>query len=127
MGKIRVAIPSDGAGGLDGKRAGHFGHCDVFTCIDMEDGEIKNVLTIPNKEHVQGGCMVPVDLLAENNVNILVVGGIGMRPLMGFRMAGIDVYHDAQRTDIRPVVEDFIAGSLPMITDNDVCGGGNRA
>ena len=121
---VRVAVPSEGNGGLDGKRAGHFGHCDVFTFIDVEDGEIKEVSTLPNKEHVQGGCMVPVNLLAENKVNALVVGGIGMRPLMGFNQVGIDVYHDAVRPDIRPVVEDFIAGVLPLITDNDVCGGG---
>ncbi len=124
MEKARIAIPSDGAGGLDGIRAGHFGHCDVFTLIDVENGEIKNVSTIQNKEHVQGGCMVPVNLLAEHQVNILVVGGIGMRPLMGFRQVGIDVYHDAQRVDIKPVVEDLITGNLPLITDNDVCGGG---
>ncbi len=125
MTTLRVAIPSLGEGGLDGKRAGHFGHCDVFTFIDLEDGEIKEISTLQNKEHVQGGCMVPVNLLAENKVNALVVGGIGMRPLMGFRSVGIDVYHDAVRADIRPVVEDFIAGKLPMITDNDVCGGGS--
>jgi predicted Fe-Mo cluster-binding NifX family protein len=32
---------------------------------------------------------------------------------MGFRQAGIDVYHDDQRKDIRPVVEDLIAGNWP--------------
>ena len=68
--------------------------------------------------------MVPVNLLAENNVNVLIVGGIGMRPLMGFRQAGIRVYHDDIRPDIRPVVEDLIAGSLNEISDNQVCGGG---
>jgi predicted Fe-Mo cluster-binding NifX family protein len=120
----RIAIPSNGEGGLDGTRSGHFGHCDVFTFIDVEDGKIKNVSTIPNQEHVQGGCMVPVNLLSEHKVDILVVGGIGMRPLMGFRQAGIDVYHEAERVDIKPVVEDLIADKLFMIADNQVCGGG---
>lgn len=126
MKKMRVAIPSVGNGGLDGQRAGHFGHCDVFTCIDTENGEITSVTTIENQEHVQGGCMVPVNLLASNNVNALIVGGIGMRPLMGFRQVGIDVYHDAERIDIRPVVEDLLAGKLPIISDDQVCGGGGR-
>lgn len=121
---IRVAIPSEGNGGLDGKRAGHFGHCDVFTCVDVEDGQIKQVTILANQEHVQGGCMVPVNLLAENGVNALVVGGIGMRPLMGFQQVGIEVYHDGERMDIRPVVEDFVAGALAKITNNQVCGGG---
>jgi len=121
----RIAIPSVDNGGLDGQRSGHFGHCDVFTIVDVEDGEIKEVSTIPNQEHVQGGCMVPVNFLAGHNVSALIVGGIGMRPLMGFRQVGIDVYHDAVRPEIRPVVEDLIAGRLPIISDDQVCGGGH--
>ncbi|RLB03717.1 MAG: dinitrogenase iron-molybdenum cofactor biosynthesis protein [Deltaproteobacteria bacterium] len=120
----RIAIPSNGEGGLDGTRSGHFGHCDVFTFIDVEDGKIKNVSTISNQEHVQGGCMVPVNLLSEHKVDVLVVGGIGMRPLMGFRQVGIDVYYEAERAEIRPVVEDLIAGKLSLIDNNQVCGGG---
>jgi predicted Fe-Mo cluster-binding NifX family protein len=69
--------------------------------------------------------MVPVNILAEHKVNALIVGGIGMRPLMGFKQVGIDVYHDATRYEIRPVVEDLIAGKLPMISDDQVCGGGH--
>ena len=121
----RIAVPSNGKGGLDATRSGHFGHCDVFTFIDVENGEIKKVSTIQNQEHVQGGCMVPVNLLASHNVTALVVGGIGMRPLMGFKQVGIDVYHDSERVDIKPVLEDLIAGKLLMISDDQVCGGGH--
>jgi len=124
MEKGRIAVPSMEAGGLNGKRSGHFGHCDVFTLVDVKDGAIEKVSILPNQSHVQGGCMVPVNLLADNQVNALIVGGIGMRRLMGFRQVGIEVYHDDQRPDIRPVVEDLIAGKLPMIADNQVCGGG---
>jgi len=121
----RIAVPSVGNGGLDGERSGHFGHCDAFTFVDVEDGVIKDVSTIRNQEHVQGGCMVPVNLLAAHKVNALIVGGIGMRPLTGFRQVGIDVYYDAERPAIRPVVEDLIRGKLPLITDYQVCGGGD--
>ena len=120
----RIAVPSNGQGGLDGTRAGHFGHCEVFTFVDVKNGEIKNVSILQNQEHVQGGCMVPVNLLAEHKVNALIVGGIGMRPLMGFKQVGIDVYYDGERADIRPVVEDLIAGKLQIITNDQVCGGG---
>lgn len=126
MKKMRIAIPSNGQGGLDGTRAGHFGHCDVFTLIDCENGEIVDISTIENLEHVQGGCMVPVNLLAEHKVDALVVGGIGMRPLMGFQQKGIAVYHDAEREEIRPVVEDMIAGKVPIISNEQVCGGGGN-
>jgi predicted Fe-Mo cluster-binding NifX family protein len=120
----RIAVPSMEMGGLDGQRSGHFGHCDVFTLVDVENGEIKSVTTVPNQGHVQGGCMVPVNLLAGHNVSALIVGGIGMRPLMGFKQVGIDVYYDAARPEIRPVVADLIAGKLPLIGESQVCGGG---
>ncbi len=120
----RIAIPSEGQGGLDGQRSGHFGHCSVFTIVDVEDGVIKDVTIVPNQEHVQGGCMVPVNLLAQHKANALIVGGIGMRPLMGFKQAGIEVYYDSVCIEIRPVVEDMISGKLPQIADNQVCGGG---
>ena len=120
----RIAVPSNGVGGLDGERSGHFGHCDVFTFIDVENGEIRKVTTVPNQEHSQGGCMIPVNLLAGHNVNALIVGGIGLRPLMGFKQVGIEVYHDAERVQIKPVVLDLIAGRLPVIRDDQVCGGG---
>jgi predicted Fe-Mo cluster-binding NifX family protein len=123
----RIAVPSNGEGGLDATRSGHFGHCDVFTFIDVENGEIKKISTVGNQGHVQGGCMVPVKLLASHNVKALVVGGIGLRPLMGFKQVGIDVYHDAQRAEIKPVVEDLIAGKLTQIRDDQVCGGGSGA
>ena len=120
----RIAVPSMGDGGVDGQRSGHFGHCDVFTVVDVEDGEIRAITTVKNGEHAQGGCMVPVNLLAGHKVDALIVGGIGMRPLMGFKQVGIAVYHDAERIDIRPVLDDMIAGKLPMISDDQVCGGG---
>ena len=120
----RIAVPSIENGGLDGQRAGHFGHCDVFTLIDVAEGKISKGSTIQNEEHVQGGCMVPVQLLANQNVNALIVGGIGLRPLMGFNQYNIDVYHDAERDDILPVVADLISGKLPLIEKDQVCGGG---
>jgi len=122
----RIAVPTTGKGGLDGKRSGHFGHCDVFTLVDVVEGRIETVSAVQNPDHIQGGCMVPVNLLAGHKVDAIVVGGIGMRPLMGFRQAGIAVYHDAGREEIRPVVEDLVAGKLPQIADDQVCGGGGR-
>ena len=119
----KIAIPSVATGGLDGERSGHFGHCDVFTLVDVEGGEIVEVTTVPNHAHAQGGCMGPVNLLAGHKVNALIVGGIGMRPLMGFRQVGINVYYDTACTGIRTVVQDLIAGKLSLIGEDQVCQG----
>ena len=68
--------------------------------------------------------MVPVNLLASHNVDAIIVGGIGMRPLMGFRQAGIQVYYEAEEPRIRPVLEQWMKGMLAEISDQQVCGGG---
>ena len=120
----RIAIPSNGTGGLNSTRSGHFGHCDVFTLIDVENSNVKNESTVSNQEHGHGGCMVPVNLLAGQNVNAIVVGGIGKRPLEGFAQVGIDVYFDSVNPDVKTVVENLIADKLEKISPDQACGGG---
>jgi len=120
----RIAVPSNGNGGLNSVRSHHFGHCDVFTLIDVENGNIKNESTVSNKEHGHGGCMVPVNLLAGHDVNALIVGGIGRRPLEGFAQVGIDVYFDSVNPYVKTVVENLIANKLEKISLDQTCGGG---
>ena len=120
----RIAVPSLGIGGLDGQLSQHFGHCDAFTLIDVDNGEISNVTIVSNPPHQEGGCMIPVNTLSNLKVNALVVSGIGPRPLMGFNKAGIDVYYDSLCSEIQPVIEGLIAGKLPLISIDNTCGGG---
>ena len=124
MTSMRVAVPSMHPGGLQAPRAGHFGHCDMFTLIDVEDGQIKDVSFVANGSHVQGGCQVPVDILRQSGAHALIVGGIGMRPLMGFRQVGIEVYFGPYGETVGAVVDDLLQGKLELISDNQVCGGG---
>jgi predicted Fe-Mo cluster-binding NifX family protein len=126
MNKVLIAIPSEAPGGLESTLGAHFGHCALYTLVSVENREVQNVDVVPNVPHQQGGCMAPVQYLAEKGVNRLIAGGMGLRPLMGFHQVGIDVYHDDQRPEIRPVVEDLIAGKLNRIADDQVCGGGGQ-
>lgn len=121
----RIAIPSEGKGGLEGKRSQHFGHCNAFTVVDVKDGKISDVFVINNQAHKEGGCLVPVQTLADQKVTALIVSGIGLRPLAAFNEAGIDVYYDAEHADIKPVVESMITERLPVIARDQACGGGS--
>ena len=91
---MKLAVPTMGEGGLQAERSGHFGHCDCFTLIDIADGEIGEVSIIQNPPHEEGGCLRPVGLLSDAGANAIVAAGMGMRPLMGFENAGIDVLFD---------------------------------
>jgi ATP-binding protein involved in chromosome partitioning len=119
-----VAVPSMHPGGLDAMRSGHFGHCDVFTLIQVENGEIRDVSVLQNPPHQQGGCQAPVNLLHQNRAEALIVGGIGMRPLMGFHQVGIDVYFGPEGETVGAVIEHLLQGRLELIAENQVCGGG---
>ena len=120
----KVAVPSMHPGGLDSPRSGHFGHCDVFTMVEMNDGKVHNVSVVDNPPHRQGGCQAPVNLLHQNGAHALIGGGIGMRPLMGFRQMGIDIYFGPEEDTVGSVINLLIEGKLQPIGDNQVCGGG---
>ena len=119
-----IGIPSMQPGGLDAPFGAHFGHCDLYTLVDAEDGEVKEVRTLPNVPHQQGGCLAPVQHLPDNGVNVLLASGMGMRPLMGFNQAGIDVYFAANAPTVGVAVKAFLAGHLQKFSQDLTCGGG---
>lgn len=124
MEKTVIAIPSAMPGGLESPLGMHFGHCDLYTVVESENGEITKVGTIPNVPHMQGGCMAPVNHLSENGINVLIAGGMGMRPLMGFNQVGIQVYYGAEAPTVGAAVNAFLEGKLVPFSAENTCGGG---
>lgn len=124
MNTLLVAIPSTHPGGLESEVGAHFGHCDLYTLVKISDGAVQEVFLLPNVPHEQGGCMAPVTHLAQNGVRILIAGGMGMRPLMGFQQVGIDVLHGGGAQTVGEAVQALLEGSLPRFTVEFTCGGG---
>ena len=116
-----IAVPSVRPGGLGSECSAHFGHSDVFTIVSLEDGKVAEVKVVNNAEHVQGGCMTPVTLLQGLGVNTMLVGGIGLRPLLGFRQVGIDVLGLAVGT-VEAAIRDYLDGGLTPMDEKQVCG-----
>ncbi len=119
-----IAIPSENPGGMDANLGAHFGHCDLYTLVSVENGEVAEVNVIPNMPHQQGGCMAPVQHLAQNGVKQLIAGGMGLRPLMGFNQVGIEVYHGGDAQTVGEAVKAMLAGRLPQFSQEHTCGGG---
>lgn len=119
-----VAIPSTHPGGLGAELGAHFGHCDLYTLVKISEGQVLEVATLPNVPHEQGGCMAPVNHLAQNGVQILIAGGMGMRPLMGFQQMGIQVFHCGPARTVGEAVQAFSEGRLPEFGQQHTCGGG---
>jgi len=120
-----IAVPSENPGGLEAPLGAHFGHCDLYTLVSVENGEVKEVKVVPNVPHVQGGCMAPVNYLAQQGVNMLIAGGMGLRPLMGFSQAGIEVYHGGDAATVGTAITAALEGRLPQFSQQNTCGGCN--
>ena len=101
----------------------HFGHCDLYTIVEVTNGQVQNVRTLKNVPHQQGGCMAPVNHLAQNGVKVLIAGGMGMRPLMGFNQAGINVLYGGGVQTVGEAVDAFLKGTLQQFTMDFTCGG----
>ena len=127
MNSVLIAVPSENPGGLESPLGAHFGHCDMYTLVAVEEGQIRQVDVVPNVAHQQGGCMAPVHYLAEKGVNQLIAGGMGLRPLMGFNQVGISVYFGGDTTSVGEAVNAFIEDKLPEFRQEHTCGGGGGA
>ena len=121
MSTSTLAIPSALPGGLEAGMGMHFGHCDIYTIVQIEDGAIKSVGTLPNVPHQQGGCLAPVNYLADRGVTVLLAGGMGMRPLTGFNQAGITVYFENQTPIVGDAAKLVAAGSVPVMSADNAC------
>ena len=125
MNITKIAIPSNSPGGLMSERSKHFGHCDLFTLIDITDGKITGVQVVDNIAHGAGGCSRPIELLQENKVNSIVVSGMGAKPLQKFSAAGINVFYapKSYSDDVYSVVNGVVKNAFSVMDKKQTCKG----
>ena len=112
--------------GLDGQLSPHFGHVNAVTIIhyDEESNDIIKAESVNNIAHQQGGCMAPVSVLQNAGVSDVILGGIGMRPLMYFLQCGINPFQGISGT-VKDNFTAFINNQLQPLTQG-TCSGGNH-
>ena len=116
---LRLAVPSDEPGGLDAARSGHFGRSPCFTIVDVIDDVVVNVRVARSGRHHGDHGLTPILTLGENFVDVVIVAGIGRKPLLHCLQAGMRVFAGEDRADVRSVVEAFIDAELvPVGTDS---------
>jgi len=120
-GQVKVAVPSVAPGGLEAACSDHFGHCDCFTLVMTDPGGTVRTDVVPNRHGK--GCNSVVSQLRDAEADVIMVKGIGQRPLAGFRQAGIRVFQGAGAS-VGDVVESFRAGSAVLVEDSASCQGG---
>ncbi len=68
--------------------SGHFGHCEKFTFITVENGEVKAVEEVMNPGHKPG--FLP-NFLADRGIDAIISGGMGAGAVENFNTRNIEV------------------------------------
>ena len=104
--------------GLDSAVYGHFGSAPAFVIVDTELDQVSAVDN-KNAHHVHGACN-PVMALGGNNVDAMVVGGIGPGAIMRLSELGISVYRALAAT-VGENMTLLQGNRLPLISLNESC------
>ena len=108
---MKFAIPL-----AEGKLTAHFGHCQEFALVDVEDNKIKNKETLVPPPHEPG---VLPRWLHEQGTDVIIAGGMGGRALDLFALNGIKVMIGAPTLTPEELVEQYLDDSLQ--TGANVC------
>ena len=110
---MRYAIPVS-----DGVVATHFGHCEQFALIDVDEARkaIVGKEIIPSPGHEPG--LLPV-WLAEKGVSVIIASGMGSRAQNLFKQNRIRVIIGALEGDPERAVLDYISDTLA--TGDNIC------
>ncbi len=116
---MNICIPITHDNGLESPVSAHFGSAPLFLIVDTEQGTCRTVAN-RNQHHGHGMC-APLSSLAGEDVEGMVVGGIGMGALNRLQAANIRVFLSEFLT-AGAAVDAFKAGTLKVVTPATACG-----
>ncbi|MCB8964723.1 MAG: ATPase [Bacteroidales bacterium] len=104
--KKKFAIPMAGD-----VLSAHFGHCQAFAFVDVENNNITNVTVLDPPEHQPG---TYPKWVAENGATDVIAGGMGAQAINLFNGCGINVFVGAPIKSVTELVNDFMADKLSL-------------
>ena len=101
---MNIAIPT-----AQGKLCAHFGHCETFSMVEVDDQKIVKTVQLDPPPHEPG---VLPKWLAEQGANVIIAGGMGQRAQQLFTQQGIQVVVGAASDSPENLAENFLQGTL---------------
>jgi ATP-binding protein involved in chromosome partitioning len=101
---FRVAIPL-----TEGILTNHFGRCEQFALLDISNGRVGRKELITPPPHDPGA--LP-RWIGEQQVNLVIAGGMGQKALELFEERNIRVITGAPNLSPEELIEHYIAGKL---------------
>jgi len=111
--RMRIAIPL-----VRGKLSLHFGHCDQFAIFDIDD----NIKKVTNRKDATPPGHEPGVLpqwLHENNVSVIIAGGMGQRAQQLFAQNNVKVVIGASDQTPEELVSAYLENTLQ--TGDNIC------
>ena len=108
---MKFAIPL-----AEGKLTAHFGHCQEFALLEVEDNQIKSKETLVPPPHEPG---VLPKWLHDLGTNVIIAGGMGARALDLFSQNDIKVIVGATALTPEALVKQYLDNTLQ--THGNVC------
>lgn len=114
---MKIAVSSMEDKGLESQLSPMFGRCPYFVIVEVEGKEIKNSKTIQNTAAAQfgGAGITAAQLVANENVDVVISGAIGPRAFQVFQQLGIKAFRGIPGT-VKQNVEAYLEGKLQEIT-----------
>ena len=110
---MRIAIPV-----AQDRLCPHFGHCDQFAIFDIDD----NLKKVINRNNITPPAHEPGVLpkwLHENDVNVIIAGGMGQRAQQLFAQNDIEVVIGAATDSPEELVSAYLGNTLE--TGDNIC------
>lgn len=102
----RIAIPLE-----NGVLCAHFGHCQTFAIVNVENNAITEIKELTPPEHVPG--LYP-KWIAQFGVTDVIAGGMGQQAIMLFNQQKINAFVGAPIKPAKELVNDFLADKLSL-------------
>ena len=111
--KMRIAIPVTA-----GKLSAHFGHCEEFAMVDVDEQtkEISNIVKLKPPVHQPG---VLPQWLNEQQTDVIIAGGMGQRAQQLFAQNNIKVLVGASEQAPEQLVKAYLNNALE--TGDNIC------
>ena len=106
---MRICIPIKENKGLDSIPYNHFGSAPFFLIVDDESNELK-VINNGDMNHEHGMCQ-PLKAIGGENIDAVLVGGIGAGALNKLNSQGIKVYE---------VANSIVAENIKKLKNNEL-------
>jgi len=120
---MKICFPVSANKGLDSPVYNHFGSAPMFLLVDAEQRSVAEAVN-RDSHHRHGACR-PLRVLGSQDIDAIVVGGIGAGALSVLNQAGYKVYQAGAGT-VAENLDLFLKRELAELTPAQSCTGHHR-